>query len=768
MEKQIRHSYEFSGFKLDPDHKCLWRGEELIAITPKAFDTLLVLIENRGQIVDKDTLLNRVWENTFVEESTLAQNISTLRKIFASSGNDKQLIETFPRRGYRFVGEVSEVVDEMEFMVFERKTKTEIVTEEELDPYDDGNEHLTLRPAPKRTGFPGRGQVRIAAAFSGVVLIALAFAGYQYFWKPGEFFKTKFLQTQVTKLASNGNITSIAMSPDGKYLVLLEKKDDMQSLKLQQAAGANSIEIVPPTKDSIIGITFSPDNSHLYYTMYEKWKPGESLMLGNLYRIPILGGAPEQVVRDIDSPVAISPNGKKAAFIRGNPAEKENYLVLMDMESKTENKLITRKQAERLSTTGISWSPDGKLITVPAYIPKGVGDDMELLAINVDNGELRSLIPQPLQWIGQTAWLKDGSGIIMAAFTDHAPTMTDEIWLLSYPGGEIRKITDGINGGFGISVASDSNSIATVQSKRISSLWVMPSARLAVNAATPAEDPKKNENYIINKDIGDFSSIKAGMSWTTDGKLIYSSAKGGNDDLYIVNGDGTNPRQLTSDPMADVHPIISPAQNFMVFLSNRSGKVNLWRMNLDGTEQKQLTDFSHATSPSISPDGAWIYFSAYQPESTAYTLWKIPSERGNAIQLTNSITLMPAVSPDGKYVACYMRQIMPDGSFKFPLRLTLASSEDGSVIKQFEGVTFSPNRSPLQWTPDGKAVSYLVTEKGVSNIWTQPIDGSKPQKYSNWQTDEVFRYAWTGDSSKLAFEKGLVINDVLIINNVQR
>lgn len=258
------------------------------------------------------------------------------------------------------------------------------------------------------------------------------------------------------------------------------------------------------------------------------------------------------------------------------------------------------------------------------------------------------------------------------------------------------------------------------------------------------------------------------MSWTRDGRLIYSSAKGGNDDIYIVNGDGTNPRQLTSDQMSDLHPIISPDQNYMVFLSNRSGKINVWRMNLDGTEQKQLTDFSHATSPSISPDGAWIYFSAYQPDSSAYTLWRIPYERGDAVQLTNTTTMIPTVSPDGKYVACYMQQKMPDGSFRFPLKLTLLSAEDGSLQKQFDEPTSSPNRSPLQWTPDGKAISYLITEKGTSNIWTQPIEGGKPHKYSNWHTDEVFRYAWSSDSLKLAFEKGLVINDVLIINDVQK
>ena len=99
MDKKTERLYEFDKFRVDINQKCLWRDAELVSITPKAFDTLVVLIENRGNLVDKDTLLNKVWAETFVEESTLAQNISTLRKILALQGNGKQFIETIPRRG---------------------------------------------------------------------------------------------------------------------------------------------------------------------------------------------------------------------------------------------------------------------------------------------------------------------------------------------------------------------------------------------------------------------------------------------------------------------------------------------------------------------------------------------------------------------------------------------------------------------------------------------------------------------------------------------
>jgi DNA-binding winged helix-turn-helix (wHTH) protein len=108
MGKQTRNLYLFEDFTLDISRKCLWRTGNLVSLTPKALETLLVLIKYRKNVVEKDTLLSEVWADTFVEEATLAQNISTLRRVLGSRP-DKPFIETIPRRGYRFVMEVREI-----------------------------------------------------------------------------------------------------------------------------------------------------------------------------------------------------------------------------------------------------------------------------------------------------------------------------------------------------------------------------------------------------------------------------------------------------------------------------------------------------------------------------------------------------------------------------------------------------------------------------------------------------------------------------------
>src|SRR6476620_8498915 len=108
MIQRSLHFYEFGPFRLNATERLLQRGGEIVALTPKVFDTLLVLIENSGHIVEKTQLMEQLWPDSFVEESSLTQNISLLRKALSEGDNESNYIETIPKRGYRFVAQVNE------------------------------------------------------------------------------------------------------------------------------------------------------------------------------------------------------------------------------------------------------------------------------------------------------------------------------------------------------------------------------------------------------------------------------------------------------------------------------------------------------------------------------------------------------------------------------------------------------------------------------------------------------------------------------------
>src|ERR1700758_2368798 len=100
---QTPEFYEFGPFRLEPNERRLLRGDEIVGLTPKAFDTLHLLVKNSGHLLEKDELIRMLWPDTFVEEGSLSNNVFLLRKAL---GEDPAYIETVPRRGYRFVGAV--------------------------------------------------------------------------------------------------------------------------------------------------------------------------------------------------------------------------------------------------------------------------------------------------------------------------------------------------------------------------------------------------------------------------------------------------------------------------------------------------------------------------------------------------------------------------------------------------------------------------------------------------------------------------------------
>src|SRR4030095_8416957 len=101
--------YEFGPFRINVNERLLQRGDELVSLSPKVFDTLLILVENHGHVVEKKELMELLWPDTFVEESSLTQNISLLRRALTEGENNLQYIETIPKRGYRFIAKVNRI-----------------------------------------------------------------------------------------------------------------------------------------------------------------------------------------------------------------------------------------------------------------------------------------------------------------------------------------------------------------------------------------------------------------------------------------------------------------------------------------------------------------------------------------------------------------------------------------------------------------------------------------------------------------------------------
>src|ERR1700690_3879346 len=136
MSPETNQLYEFGPFRIDSVRRLLLRDGQPLTLTSKAFDTLLVLVQNRDRVLEKDALLKAIWPNSFVEEANLAQHISALRKALGESPGEHRYIATVPGRGYRFVADLKKSFTPETEVTLERRTTTEVVVEEEIDQDD--------------------------------------------------------------------------------------------------------------------------------------------------------------------------------------------------------------------------------------------------------------------------------------------------------------------------------------------------------------------------------------------------------------------------------------------------------------------------------------------------------------------------------------------------------------------------------------------------------------------------------------------------------
>jgi Tol biopolymer transport system component len=145
--------------------------------------------------------------------------------------------------------------------------------------------------------------------------------------------------------------------------------------------------------------------------------------------------------------------------------------------------------------------------------------------------------------------------------------------------------------------------------------------------------------------VTNFIEGPASLYWTPDGRIVYMSEESGNADIWSMNGDGSDRKQLTTNPHSDAAAEVSPDGRYIVFISKRAGTESIWRMDVDGSNQMRLTSKGIERNPVFSADSKWVYFVAW--ETGRGTIWKVPVESGEATQVIADLSFNQIISPDG-------------------------------------------------------------------------------------------------------------------------
>jgi DNA-binding winged helix-turn-helix (wHTH) protein len=225
MSNESKHFYEFGPYRLDPDQRVLLRDNQPVPLQPKAFETLLVLIQHSQKVVLKDDLMKSLWPDSFVEESNLSQNIFVLRKALGDTGTGERYIVTLPGRGYRFAADVKEVNTGDVDLAVESHTLSRLTIEQIESP----RRGLATAFGLSKFGPTPR-------TWAGLVLVGLMVGAVLYSahrWPSGNTSRAKITHQQFTFV---GNADWPAISPDGTLVAYVSTNPGEEQKLMVQAA----------------------------------------------------------------------------------------------------------------------------------------------------------------------------------------------------------------------------------------------------------------------------------------------------------------------------------------------------------------------------------------------------------------------------------------------------------------------------------------------------------------------------------------------------
>jgi len=585
--------------------------------------------------------------------------------------------------------------------------------------------------SPAQTGFvepaptPSSGSVLIEAAKknklgTGIIIVialgVLLAAGYGIFSLTRKPPLLPFEHFSIENLSNNGHTVLAAISPDGKYLAVVWEEHGLQALGLRHIQTGSNTQIVAPAATRYFGLTFSPDGSYLYFVRRDE----EEHTISILYQAPVLGGTPRLLIRDVDSPVTFSPDGQHLAYLRQDH-DSPTFDLLIAKNDGTPERALFKSQVLASDSYTLAWSPDGKTIAIPIVQP--TPDDLGgFLAIDVATGARTNFANSRTKVSYDPVWLSDGSGLLITDGETVSGRLQRQLGMVTFPQGDYRAIT------------ADTNSYAKPSLAANSRIFVATQAQTRTDfSIAPATSPEDAHPLVLSSKQPIWR-----WDWTSDGKLVLP--QGG--DIRIVDPAGGETLVYSdAKEIPDQISACGDGKYLIIRVIGRGGKAatNIWRMDINGGTQLQLTSGLSEANPSCTADGKWVYF---VDRADGNNLKRVSIDGG-----TSELALKGGVGyydilPDGK-------SILTTEVREFDHKLVLRIDSTETHQTQYHEID-QRALDPVKFAPGGKSVTYIVREKGVDNLWMQPLDGGPHKQLTHATADRIGAFEYSPDGAKLA------------------
>jgi eukaryotic-like serine/threonine-protein kinase len=600
-------------------------------------------------------------------------------------------------------------------------------------------------------------QHKTGAVLSGLialaVLVAAGFGIYSLIVRTGP---QPFKDFTIAQITTTGRAEQAAISPDGKYVFHVHNENGMRNVRLRNILTGSDTQIIAPAPARYKTLVFSPDGNYLYFRQLMNSAGTE----WDLYRLPVLGGTPQLIARDVDSDINFSPDARRLAFVRANDPEPGKYRLLSANPDGSDETVLAIENILGVGNEAYppfsAWSGDGKRI-VYSYA-KMTDQPGVIRAFDLASKRFGVFqqVPNSLtfevRWLPRDRWL-------MLVYSEKGPNFgRSQIGEVSIADGKLRPVTRDTNSYTTLTLSADGKTAATVQVKTMDTLDLLPGLGLTNQ---PAAVPRFR--------VEDVSAF----DWTTDGKFIVSDGS----KLLRVGTDGVKEMALASDPSAAVLSVAHCSNTYvLVNWAYRAGKdgSTIWRVNPDGSNPKQLSGGTYDTSPACSPDGKWAYY-----VDSLRTLMRVPVEGGQAEVVPGSKgpnfhRLLGSVdfSPDGRHLALIADTFDPvTNRVHGKVAIMDLDSASGSVPRLVDSdprvAAGSIYTGGARFSPDGKSVVYVIRE-GAGNLWMQPLDGSPGHQITNFTSDQITGFRWSPDGKTLAVMRVHNTSDVVVLRETNQ
>lgn len=712
--------YHFDDVLVDCENFRIRKGGEARTLGPRAFDLLVYLIGQRGRVVEKQEMFEQVWKETFVTDNALTKAVKEIRRAIGDDADAPRYIETVPKRGYRFIAEVTATASP-------DAASAEAANDQTAAPpaavqaasAPEAAAPTTEAAAPRP--FVPRVSRGLLVSLSLVAGAALVLLGWRLLGKPGKAEDSpKLKPTQVT--AWSGLDIHPALAPDGRAIAYSSDHSGSFEIYVKPLApGSREIQITADGQQNFEP-AWSPDGQYLAY---------HSMNRHGLCVVPASGGK-LKLLTSFGAHPAWSPDGKLIAFqsyavtdlgANASPAMPPSTIWVVPIAG-GEPAPVTQVGSPAGGHGEPSWSPDGQRIAFCAsdFSARSVW------TVASAGGDLKE-VAQPMAYDpvyapdGQSIYYGFESGLYQIRVSPAGERIGEPVELISPSPSRPRQFT----------LSADGKKIAYTSLLITSNIWSLPVSPVTHEAAggpVPLTQDRSFRNLF--------------PAWSPDGKKLafHSWKTGGISNIWLMDADGRNATQLTTEGGA--YPNWFPDGERLAFFWLQ-GKRWLWTIDLKTGEEKPLNEFGeHGEYMRLSPDGRQVAFNSTRGGTMNTAV--IAVDGGEARQLTADKEFMGFAcwSPDGKLLALQVGRgddthvaVMPSGGGDIT---QLTSDKGQSWIYSF--------------SPDGDRIAFAGFRNGYWNLWWVSRSTRQQKQLTSYaKLNAYVRYpAWSPLGNQIAYE----------------